>query len=1373
MQLVDIILDNRISCSFIDDSGVENVIFCRPLEESLDNVSLIATKDNEFIHNYLEESTGKYLETSVILNDGTIYEGVRFKLVIIEEGKELPASTVNLSSLGVPSATDVLPPVRLIEEDYNTTLENIEEEDDFSILYDVPEAIDNSGIVKKVKALETKLVTEQQKLEQEKIKLNKERVILENERRLSKALEDYKAELLQETFLVSNHQKELLEKSIQDLSNSFQEQFDGQQINVEKYLDTLSSANLEEVKKYQDSQVDRIKDQINTLISERQEKNTLTTDKLLLERTSELESIFTEKLITELEDHKRNVKIEIDGINNALDNLIGEKLKENNDNVDQLLVSRAGVLQEQFNDKLTKDLIEHKDSLFNEFKTVSTETASTLFTEKTEELNSALTIVLNEHRQNLDNTVTGKLNEISSTVNTFKTEIDGKLPQLDETIKDINKRIQTLVIEKKNVQLLVDDAKKYTDTKVAQVSEEVMNYARRILDLGGGGGSNAVQYANGGTMNGSLNVTGQYLSGGIDISTLFGKGGGGTSTAQSIYVSGGAIGSIQPLSGNNTASGYFSNVAGGSGNNAFGAYSFIGGGCHNITVSNCCSCVDYASIISGENNIISSNSDNENFPGFANHSIIVGGKNNVMCASSSGFFGTGDVVYSNIAGGYGNVMCPIFGGESTSYSNIAGGCVNAMYGNASYSNIAGGCGNVMCVTSNSIYVAGGSAYYSNIAGGQGNIIHSDCAGINHSGIASGESNSLCAVTLGDSRFGQPIQYALIDHSDISGGQGNIITSCGCSAVKHVSIVGGANNAINGSASSGYCSGVIYSSSVGGGCSNTIFANASNYYNANVTDSNIEGGRSNTISGNYGSSVYHSNIAGGQSNTISACYDLGIVDHSNIAGGQSNTISACYGCVYNSGIASGQGNVICGNNDQGGIVVNHSNIAGGQSNTISSCYGLVDHSGIAGGSSNSIISYCASTLLHTSILGGQGNIITSCGCGCSTVTHVSIVGGHNNTICSNTGSAYYFSSVVTANIAGGCNNKIISSGGGSIGNSNIAGGCNNTVSGVGSPTYRGGGAVGNSNIAGGINNTVSAGYYASVGNSNIAGGCNNTVSAYGNSVDSSGIASGLHNTISSFYAFIYNSGIASGKNNTICACGNIGNYNFNHGICSSNIAGGEGNSICSYCYNEVRYASIAGGSNNTITGSGSYSNPGCCTFHSSIAGGYNNLICSASCSFIGGGDTNCTTSVLAVVVGGNHNCATGGTSFVGGGRVNTSSAQYSTVVGGNQNCSTGYAAFVGGGYNNNASGEYSSIIGGASNDTNSQANTFILGSNITALSPNYTFVNNLSSQGILAGACIALSQTPTTFINPVTASGTFLIVNINGTNKALQLWDYSS
>jgi len=47
------------------------------------------------------------------------------------------------------------------------------------------------------------------------------------------------------------------------------------------------------------------------------------------------------------------------------------------------------------------------------------------------------------------------------------------------------------------------------------------------MAIEGGGGSVAVQYANGGTMRGDLNVTGKYLSAGVDLSTLIGSGGGG------------------------------------------------------------------------------------------------------------------------------------------------------------------------------------------------------------------------------------------------------------------------------------------------------------------------------------------------------------------------------------------------------------------------------------------------------------------------------------------------------------------------------------------------------------------------------------------------------------------------------------------------------------------------------------------------------------------------------------------------------------------------------------------------------------------------------------------------------------------------------
>jgi hypothetical protein len=52
-------------------------------------------------------------------------------------------------------------------------------------------------------------------------------------------------------------------------------------------------------------------------------------------------------------------------------------------------------------------------------------------------------------------------------------------------------------------------------------SDEMQQIKRMVSSYGGGGGTNAVQYARGGTMNGNLNIEGNILSGGVDIATLF------------------------------------------------------------------------------------------------------------------------------------------------------------------------------------------------------------------------------------------------------------------------------------------------------------------------------------------------------------------------------------------------------------------------------------------------------------------------------------------------------------------------------------------------------------------------------------------------------------------------------------------------------------------------------------------------------------------------------------------------------------------------------------------------------------------------------------------------------------------------------------
>jgi hypothetical protein len=66
-----------------------------------------------------------------------------------------------------------------------------------------------------------------------------------------------------------------------------------------------------------------------------------------------------------------------------------------------------------------------------------------------------------------------------------------------------------------------------------------------------------------------------------------------------------------------------------------------------------------------------------------------------------------------------------------------------------------------------------------------------------------------------------------------------------------------------------------------------------------------------------------------------------------------------------------------------------------------------------------------------------------------------------------------------------------------------------------------------------------------------------------------------------------------------------------------------------------------------------------------------------------------------------------------------------------NIASGNYATVAGGFSNIASGSASFVASGSANDTKGFANTFILGSSLSATQSNYTYVNNISSQGVVA------------------------------------------
>jgi len=112
--------------------------------------------------------------------------------------------------------------------------------------------------------------------------------------------------------------------------------------------------------------------------------------------------------------------------------------------------------------------------------------------------------------------------------------VEEELIEPIETVepKTNNKYVQELqATDKVNRKQIPEKIKKLSDIK-SVVTEQVTEQFNKLRQMypnfmphgGGGGGTNAVQYAKGGTMDGDLNVTGKYLSGGVDIISLFQAG---------------------------------------------------------------------------------------------------------------------------------------------------------------------------------------------------------------------------------------------------------------------------------------------------------------------------------------------------------------------------------------------------------------------------------------------------------------------------------------------------------------------------------------------------------------------------------------------------------------------------------------------------------------------------------------------------------------------------------------------------------------------------------------------------------------------------------------------------------------------------------
>lgn len=117
------------------------------------------------------------------------------------------------------------------------------------------------------------------------------------------------------------------------------------------------------------------------------------------------------------------------------------------------------------------------------------------------------------------------------------------------------------------------DVSKDLNAQLMNIQKELHTKMQLYVQSYGGGGSVAMQFADGGTMNGTLNVaTGQILSAGVDLSDIFSQGGVGSQTLS--FNESNAQLTISP--NGNTVS--LSALSGGSGGIAFGNYLPLSGG---------------------------------------------------------------------------------------------------------------------------------------------------------------------------------------------------------------------------------------------------------------------------------------------------------------------------------------------------------------------------------------------------------------------------------------------------------------------------------------------------------------------------------------------------------------------------------------------------------------------------------------------------------------------------------------------------------------------------------------------------------------------------------------------------------------------------
>lgn len=218
------------------------------------------------------------------------------------------------------------------------------------------------------------------------------------------------------------------------------------------------------------------------------------------EKNSNYLQKITEKLCNEFTESNKtdfdSLKI---SLNNEIINIQKEYENKLSDNISYFSEENKKVLEEIYNSR--KNAVEILSESIEKAKIKLQESFKNILETQKKEFNTKI------------------ISEFKDSSKEVIEESNKKIKDLEKKIENLSNQLNKSNSEKKRMESLLQDARKYTDGKVNQILEESKKYTRIMMDMvgGGGGGSVAVQYAGGGTINGDLNVSGNLSAGSTTI----------------------------------------------------------------------------------------------------------------------------------------------------------------------------------------------------------------------------------------------------------------------------------------------------------------------------------------------------------------------------------------------------------------------------------------------------------------------------------------------------------------------------------------------------------------------------------------------------------------------------------------------------------------------------------------------------------------------------------------------------------------------------------------------------------------------------------------------------------------------------------------